>query len=188
MATTKERCKVCDGDGESRDAHFAGQPCEGCGGTGLVSAHPTNKERTCASFFTVRGEHKEDCPCHFDEKDRPPYHWDSRLKEVAEIVKEDIEKGEIIRATEHTLNQCGKTFKDLVEYDKGSVQTVPTPTTDSVEESLESFISFIKPFKNRAYTEDTAKEIERRVRSLLQERSKEEKWGVTKAPAEGEEG
>lgn len=30
----KKKCKACDGDGESRDSHFAGQPCQECEGSG----------------------------------------------------------------------------------------------------------------------------------------------------------
>lgn len=33
----KEKCKACDGDGESRDAYAAGQPCEVCYGSGLIN-------------------------------------------------------------------------------------------------------------------------------------------------------
>lgn len=32
----KVPCKACDGDGESRDSWFAGEPCEGCNGAGRV--------------------------------------------------------------------------------------------------------------------------------------------------------
>ncbi len=43
-------------------------------------------------------------------------------------------------------------------------------TTPS-ELAKKEFVSFIQPFKNRAYTQDTADEIERRVEFLLQESS-----------------
>lgn len=39
MKKRKRKCKACDGDGESRDAHFAGMPCEVCKGSGLIT-HP----------------------------------------------------------------------------------------------------------------------------------------------------
>lgn len=42
MKKEKVKCPACDGDGESRDAHFAGERCEVCNGSGLVPINTTN--------------------------------------------------------------------------------------------------------------------------------------------------
>ncbi len=116
-------------------------------------------------------EHKSDCcaaPVKVVGGDEGTNHWE--CEKCGKSCNDTFYVGHSKRE-EKVCGNCKKPFRGA---------TLCPHVAPSPEEGWEAFKSFIQPFKNRAYTQETADEIERRVSQLLskeRERLEEEIGG-----------